>query len=154
MGPPSSFLVRMAGSTIRRAFTLLELTVVLTIGGLLLALSAPRFAALRDAWSVRSAMTDLAATFSLARETAIARRTPVAVVMDTAGGVVRVRTGGRSYRSSDLRVAFGVRLGANRDSAVYDPRGLGYGLSNLTVTVRRGGLVDTLTMSRLGRVRF
>ena len=151
MGSPSSFLVRMG---LRRAFTLLELTVVLTIAGLLLALSAPRFVLLRDAWSVRSAMTDLAASFSLARQTAMARRTSVAVVMDTAAGGVRVRSGSRSYRSSDLRVAYGVRLSANRDSAVYDPRGLGYGLSNLTVTVRRGSLVDTLTMSRLGRVRF
>ena len=146
--------MRVAVFPIRRGFTLLELTVVMTIAGLLLALSAPRFAALRDAWSVRSAMTDLAATFSLARQTAIARRTPVAVVMDTVAGMVRVRSGSRSYRSSDLRVTFGVRLSANRDSAVYDPRGLGYGLSNLTVTIRRGGLVDTLTMSRLGRVRF
>jgi prepilin-type N-terminal cleavage/methylation domain-containing protein len=138
----------------RRAFTLLELTVVLSLAGLLLAVTAPRFALLRNAWAVRSALTDLAASFSLARQTAIARRTPVAVVMDTARGVVQVRTAGRQLRRSDLRVSYGVALAANRDSAVYDPRGLGFGLSNLTVTVRRGALVDTLTMSRLGRIRF
>jgi Tfp pilus assembly protein FimT len=138
----------------RGAFSLLELTVVLTLAGFLLAMAAPRFAALRNAWSVRSAMTDVAASFSLARQTAIARRTPVAVVMDTLHGRVRVRAAGRSFRESDLRASYGVVLTANRDSAVYDPRGLGYGLSNLTVTVRRGTLVDTLTMSRLGRIRF
>jgi prepilin-type N-terminal cleavage/methylation domain-containing protein len=138
----------------RGAFTLLELTVALTLTGLLLAVAAPRFSALRNAWSVRSAMADLAASFSLARQTAIARRTPVAVVMDTLNGRVRVRAAGRAFRQSDLRASYGVILTANRDSAVYDPRGLGYGLSNLTVTVRRGALVDTLTMSRLGRIRF
>jgi hypothetical protein len=37
---------------------------------------------------------------------------------------------------------------------VYDSRGLGYGVSNVTVTVRRGSIVDTLTMSRMGRVRW
>jgi prepilin-type N-terminal cleavage/methylation domain-containing protein len=138
----------------RRAFTLLELTVVLSVAGLLLAVTAPRFALLRDAWSVRSAMTDLAASFSLARQTAIARRSPVAVVMDTVRGVVEVRAAGRRFRRSDLRLSYGVRVLANRDSAVYDPRGLGYGVSNLTVTVRRGAMVDTLIMSRLGRIRF
>lgn len=138
----------------RRAFTLLELSVVLTIGGLLLALAAPRFAALRDTHAVRAAMTDLGASFSLARASAIARRTTVAVVFDTVTGVVHVRSRAESLRESALRSSYGVSLGSNRDSAVYDPRGIGYGLSNLTVTVRRGIFVDTLTMSRLGRVRW
>lgn len=140
--------------THRRAVTLLELTVVVAIAGLLMAISIPRFTALRDSWSVRAAMTDLGAAFSLARASALARRTPVAVVFDTAGGTVVLRAGGTLVRRTGLTTIYGVSLGANRDSAVYDPRGLGYGLSNLTVTVRRGTFVDTLTMSRLGRVRW
>lgn len=135
------------------AFTLLEMTVVLTIAGLLLLLAFPRFAAARDRWAVRSAMADIGATFSLARQTAMARRSLVAVVLDTAAGTIRVRAAGTSLRDASLGTAYGVALGASRDSAVYDPRGLGYGLSNLTVTVRRGTIVDTLTMSRLGRIR-
>jgi prepilin-type N-terminal cleavage/methylation domain-containing protein len=138
----------------KTAFTLAELTVVIAIAGLLLALTAPRFAALRDAHSVHAAVTDLGGSFSLARQSALTRRAPVAVVLDTAAGVVHVRSGTESIRRSGLRVSYGVTLGANRDSAVYDPRGLGYGLSNLTVTVRRGAFVDTLTMSRLGRIRW
>jgi hypothetical protein len=31
---------------------------------------------------------------------------------------------------------------------------LGFGVTNLTVTVRRGTFVDTLTMSRLGRTKW
>jgi|SRR4051812_11057079 type IV fimbrial biogenesis protein FimT len=135
-------------------FTLLELLVAMIVAGVLLALGLPRFGAARDARSVRGAMDVLTAGFSLARETALARRTPVAVVFDTAGGVVRIRSAGSPIRRSDLFDSFGVTLAANRDSAVYDPRGLGYGLSNLTVVVRRGNFIDTLTVSRLGRVRW
>lgn len=138
----------------RPAFTLAELTVVIAIAGMMLAIAGPRFAALRDAWSVRSAMADLGASFSLARQMALNRRTPVAVVLDTAAGVVTLRSYGRRLRQSSLRASYGIALSSTRDSAVYDPRGIGFGLSNLTVTVRRGAFVDTLTMSRLGRIRW
>jgi prepilin-type N-terminal cleavage/methylation domain-containing protein len=138
----------------RPAFTLLEITVVLTVTGVLLALAVPRFSALRDRQAVRSAVDEIGAAFATARAAAVARRAPVAVVLDTAGGAVEVRSSGRTLFRRSLRAIYGIVLTSNRDSAVYDPRGLGYGVTNLTVVVRRGTLVDTLTMSRLGRVRW
>ena len=135
-------------------FTLLELLVVMTIAGVMLALVLPRFASWRDATSVRAAVADVAGGFSLARQVAAARRSTVALVFDTASAVVQIRSVQGAIRRSNLAESFGVRLSANRDSAVYDARGLGYGVSNLTVVVRRGNFVDTLTMSRLGRVRW
>jgi len=138
----------------RFAFTLLELVTVLTLVGVLMALAVPRFSAMRDGASVRAAMADLGADFSMARQSAITRRTTVAVVFDTTSGSVLLRSGTRVMSRHDLRAAYGIVLGANRDSAVYDSRGLGYGVSNMTVTIRRGAIVDTLTMSRLGRVRW
>jgi type IV fimbrial biogenesis protein FimU len=136
------------------AFTTLELTVVLTIMGVFFALAAPRFAALRNRSAVRSAMSDLGASFSYARQAALSRRAAVAVVLDTAAGVVALRSAGVSLQRHGLRSTYGVTISANRDSAVYDPRGVGYGVSNLTVTLRRGSFVDTLTVSRLGRTRW
>jgi prepilin-type N-terminal cleavage/methylation domain-containing protein len=136
------------------AFTLLEITAVLAVAGLLLALSLPRFVALRDVSAVHGAMDELAATFSLARRLALTRRELVAIAFDTAGSAVEVRSVSGSFGRHSLGSAYGIALGANRDSTVYDPRGLGYGLSNLTVIIRRGGIVDTLTMSRLGRVKY
>jgi prepilin-type N-terminal cleavage/methylation domain-containing protein len=138
----------------RRAFTLLEITIVLTIAGILTAIAVPHFASLRDSSAVRAAATDLGAAFSSARQMAITRRTPVAVVFDTAAGIVRLRAGGHILEKRSLTAVYGIVLGANRDSAVYDARGLGYGASNLTVTIRRGTFVDTLTISRLGRTRW
>jgi prepilin-type N-terminal cleavage/methylation domain-containing protein len=136
-----------------KGFTLLELIVAMTIAGVVLALALPRLASVRDGYAVRGAVAELRASFSLARQSAIARRALVALAFDTAAGVVRVRSAGGPILRSDLSASFGVRLSANRDSAVFDARGLGYGVSNLTVVVRRGNFVDTLTMSRLGRVR-
>ncbi len=148
---PRSAHSRLVG---RPAFTLLEATVVLTIMAILLAVVAPRLAALRDTSAVRGAMAELGGQFAFARQTAIARRVAAAVVIDSAAGVVEVRTGGVRVSRRQLRAVYGIVLGSNRDSAVYDARGLGFGVTNLTVTVRRGTFVDTLTMSRLGRTKW
>jgi Tfp pilus assembly protein FimT len=131
--------------------TQLELIVVLIVGGILTALAVPRLVRLRDASSVRAAMTDVGAAFATARQAAVTRRTSVAVVFDTAAGTLRVSSAGETILRRSLRSSYSVSLGANRDSAVYDARGLGFGLTNLSLTVRRGTFVDTLTMSRLGR---
>lgn len=127
---------------------------MLTIIGLTLALVAPRFAAARDRAAVRAAVGEVGAIVASARQTAIARRTLVAIVFDPSGGWIEVRTHGQPLARRSLHAVYGVRFTANRDSAVYDPRGLGYGAANLTMTVRRGSVVDTLTMSRLGRLRW
>jgi type II secretory pathway pseudopilin PulG len=138
----------------RPAFSLLEATIVLTVMAVLLAVAAPRFAALRDASAVRGAMAELGGQFAFARQTAIARRVAATVVIDSAAGVVEVRTGGARVSRRQLLAMYGIVLRSNRDSAVYDARGLGFGVTNLTVTVRRGAFVDTLTMSRLGRTKW
>jgi len=135
----------------RSGLTQLELIVVLVVGGVLSALAVPRLVDLRDASSVRAAMTDIGAAFSAARQAAVTRRTPVAVVFDTAAGTIRVSSAGETILRRSLRASYSVSIGVNRDSAVYDARGLGFGLTNLSLRVRRGSFVDTLTMSRLGR---
>lgn len=138
----------------RRGLTLLELTVVLAICGLLTAVAIPPVAAFRNASSVRSAAAEVAALFTLARQNAVAHRAAVAVVFDTAAGVVSVRSASGVIARRPLRAIYSVSTIANRDSAVYDARGMGFGVSNMTITIRRGSFVDTLTMSRLGRLTW
>jgi prepilin-type N-terminal cleavage/methylation domain-containing protein len=138
----------------RSGITLVELIIVMVIGGVLASLALPRLARLRDASAVRGALSDLGATFGLARQAAVARRANVAVVFDTASGTIVVRGTDGTLARRNLRAAYGVVVGANRDSAVYDPRGLGFGVSNVSVSVRRGLFVDTFTMSRLGRTAW
>jgi prepilin-type N-terminal cleavage/methylation domain-containing protein len=138
----------------RPGFTLLEATVVLAIAGILLALAVPRFRELRDASAVQGAVAELGGQFALARQTAVARRTTAEVVLDTAAGVVDVWSGGLRLSRRRLKDIYGIVLTSNRDSAVYDARGFGFGVTNLTSSVRRGRFVDTLTMSRLGRTKW
>jgi type IV fimbrial biogenesis protein FimT len=132
---------------------MLELTVVLTVIGLLMAVAAPAFTRMRDAAAVHAAAGEAVAGFAFARATAIHRRRLAAIVFDTIGGGVVVRVGSDAVFRRDLGTVYGIDLGSNRDSAVYDPKGIAYGLSNLTLIIKRGGLADTLTLSRLGRVR-
>ena len=145
------------GSAHRRrpnGFSLLEVTLVVTILGLLLALAVPRLAAMRDAAAVRAAVGEIGSTFALARASSIARRAITAVVIDTAAGELVVRSSGETIARRTIQRSYGVGLRVNRDSVVYDSRGLGYGVSNVTLLVRRGTFVDTLSMSRLGRLRY
>jgi prepilin-type N-terminal cleavage/methylation domain-containing protein len=138
----------------RSGLTLLELTIVLAITGVLTAVAVPRLVGLRNASAVRSAASEVAASFTLARQSAVAGRTTMAVVFDTVAGDVIVRAASRVVSRRQLRGIYSVVVSVNRDSAVYDARGMGYGVSNVTIRIRRGSFVDTLTVSRLGRLTW
>jgi Tfp pilus assembly protein FimT len=138
----------------RTGASLLELTVVLVLTGILLAIALPRLNHVRDAAAVRGAIEEAAADFSDARQAAIARRRLVAVVVDTAAAAITARSEGTILVASRFRLTYGVSLATNRDSAVYDGRGFGYGVSNLSLVLRRGAVAETLVVSRLGRVRW
>jgi type II secretory pathway pseudopilin PulG len=138
----------------RTGSSLLELTVVLVLTGILLAIALPRLNHVRDAAAVRSALDEAAADFAAARQAAIARRRLVAVVVDTSAAAITDRTEGTILVASRFRLTYGVTLATNRDSAVYDGRGFAYGVSNLSLVIRRGAVAETLVVSRLGRVRW
>src|SRR3954470_10001194 len=102
----------------RRGYTLLELTLVTTIAGVILALAIPRLIHLRDSISVRSAASELGTAFSTARHEAIARRTAVVLQIDAATGNVEVLAGGLPIHRRAIGAAFGITLVTNRDSMV------------------------------------
>ena len=144
---------RVAGSTRGDGFTLPELLVVLLLVSITLGFAFVRLGAAADSAAVRSAVSEAASVFTAARNTAIYRRAPVAVRIDTLHGTLVTRADTLVLHRRDLR-AFGVRLSASRDSMAFDGRGLGVGAANLSLVVRRGKAVDTLFLSRLGRVRY
>jgi Tfp pilus assembly protein FimT len=137
----------------RRAFTLVELAVILVIIGILCAVGVPWALKRVDRSHVRGARAELVSAIAAARAAAVTSGRHVAVRFDAGGGRVLVTSGTDTILLRRLAAVHGVSVESNRDSMAYDPSGLGYGAANQTVVVSRGAAADTIVVSRLGRVR-
>lgn len=137
----------------RPAFSLPELVVAATLVALAAAVAGPRTGAALDRIRLRQAGGEVAEALAEGRSAAIARSQYVRVVVDEGGGAVRVEADTQLLRHRDLRALHRVSLRATRDTVTYAPTGLGWGLANTTIVVARGARAETLTVSRLGRVR-
>ena len=74
-----------------------------------------------------------------------------AILMVTAA--VTVFAGPDTIERRPLGTVHGVRLTVTRDSIAYAANGMGYGAANTRVILSRGAAAETVTVSRLGRVR-
>jgi hypothetical protein len=66
---------------------------------------------------------------------------------------IYVTVGPDTLRKREIGAQHGVRLSASRVRMSYSSTGIGYGAANLSVSVRRNDSVDTVFVSRLGRLR-
>ena len=137
----------------RAAFTMIELTITLCIMSILSAIAVPGAGRLLDSIRVNGAVVEITSLFGAARHLAIARAAQVSVEVDTASRVIRLVSEGQFIREREIGRVHDVRLSATRPRMTYSATGLGYGAANLSVVVRRNGSVDTVFVSRLGRVR-
>ncbi len=137
----------------RSGLTLVDLLLGLCLTTMLLAIALQGAGALRDGLAVHAAARAVRDAFALAREQAIAGGARTAVRLGRLDGSVTVHQEGDSLLRLPLGRTHGVSLDATRDSMAYLPSGLGYGGANLRVILRRGTRADSITVSRLGRVR-
>ena len=137
----------------RQGFTIVETTLVIALSSALAAISLPRAWSFIDRIEVRGAVTEVESMFSLARHTAIARGSQVSLDLDAARNIVSIRSGTEILRVREIGLAHGVLLSANRTGITYSPIGVGYGAANFSLIVSRRQAVDTIVVSRLGRVR-
>ena len=137
----------------RPGFTIIETTIVVALAAALMTIGLPRAGRFIDAVEVRGAVTEIESMFSLARHVAISRGQQVTLEIDVAGRSVAIRAGPEIVRTREVGLAHGVSLATNRTSIVYSPIGIGYGASNFSLIVSRNRSVDTIVVSRLGRVR-
>lgn len=138
----------------RRAVTLLELLIALAVVSVLGAVALPGVWRLVERIGARGAAGDVAETFETARALAMVRGVRASVAIDTVADVVVLVVGADTVIRRDVRHEHGARLRASRVSATYTPLGLGLGVSNLTLVATRGAAAETVTVSRLGRVRW
>jgi prepilin-type N-terminal cleavage/methylation domain-containing protein len=138
---------------VRHGFTIIELIVTVCVLSILSAIAIPWAGDVLDRVRVRSAATEIESVFGAARHIAIARAANATVDLDTAARSISVSVGGDTVRRRELGIAHDVVLSATRIRMSYSATGVGYGAANLSVVVRRNRAVDTVFVSRLGRVR-
>ena len=138
----------------RRGSTIIELAVTLGILSILLAIAIPRMGEILDRVKVRSAAVEIESLFSAARHIAIARATQATVEIDPVAQSINISVGSDTVRKRKIGAAHDVQISATRALMSYAPTGMGYGAANLSVVVRRNSSVDTVFVSRLGRVRY
>lgn len=138
----------------RRGVTLLEVVTAITIVGAVVLFALPSLAAWLDRLAVSRAAGELAMFYHRARWAAQFRAQPVRLEF----GAERLRAtfeGATDSLFLDLPgpMAHGVVFHATRAVIRLGPTGLGYGAANTKLVVRRGAAAESLTTSRLGRLR-
>ena len=144
--------MRTASGQRRAGLTLIELAIVVTLIGMLTMVAMPRIAVLTARLSLRAASDDVRTALAIGRSLAVRRGEYVAFVGDAAHGRIRIVSGVDTLFTRDL-APHGVTLTLTRDSITWAPNGQGWGAANTTITLARRGGADTITVSRLGRVR-
>lgn len=138
----------------RTGYSLVELVLVLGIFGLLLAFGLPRMAGWRDRIAVQRAATELVSFYDVSRYAAIlrARRVRLEFGADTLRAVYEGAVDSEFLgRPGPARL--GVTLRVSRSIIRVGPTGIGWGAANTKLVLTRGVAAESLTTSRLGRVK-
>jgi len=137
----------------RRAFTLAEVLLVLALGGILLGVAIPQFAAVLDRIEVAAAASHIAAAHRRARLMAVTQGLVTVLSVDALALTIRRRGLTAPLWSEAGPSAHRVSLEGPTRQFTFSPGGFSLGLSNATIRLTRGGATRTVIISRLGRVR-
>jgi prepilin-type N-terminal cleavage/methylation domain-containing protein len=138
-----------------KGFSLIEMMVVVCIAALLAALWLPRAARVLDWIATDRAVHDVTTAIAMGRHGAVlqATRARVTIAADTLRIDRLGAAGWDPWRRWPGPSSHGVQLQVSNPVIVFGPTGMGWGASNTTVVLRRGSQVETITMSRVGRVK-
>ncbi|HEV8381596.1 MAG TPA: prepilin-type N-terminal cleavage/methylation domain-containing protein [Gemmatimonadales bacterium] len=138
-----------------KGFTLLELIVVTAIAGVLVALWAPRAATLMDWLATERAVRDVTTALAVGRNGAVMQSTRARI--DIASDTLRIDRLGAAGWEPWWRwpgpASHGVALEVSNPIVTFGPTGMGWGVSNTRIVLRRGSQAETITLSRVGRVK-
>jgi prepilin-type N-terminal cleavage/methylation domain-containing protein len=138
-----------------KGFTLLELVVVTCIAAVLAAFWLPRAAEWMDRLATEHAVRDVTTALAVGRHGAVLHATRARVRFDD--DTLRVDRfeppGWVPWWRTPGPASYGVGMEVSNPVVVFGPTGMGWGLSNTTIVLRRGSQAETITLSRVGRVR-
>jgi prepilin-type N-terminal cleavage/methylation domain-containing protein len=139
----------------RDGYTLLELLIVVAIAATLVAIGAPRLAPALDRIATDAAARDVTTAIAVTRSAAVLLGTRARLRI--AGDSLRVDRWNAGAWTRYARwpgpAAGGVAMTVSNPELVFGPLGFGWGPANTRVELRRGSQIETITTSRLGRVR-
>ena len=138
----------------RAAHTMVELVLALTLMSIVAGIAVPPLVTASARWRLRAAGGDVVNAIAYAREAALARGVQSTVVIDERAAEVRVTCGADTLFRRAIGALHGVTVATSGDSLRFAPDGLATGVSNLTVLLVIGTRVDSVVVSRLGRVRW
>jgi type IV fimbrial biogenesis protein FimT len=138
----------------QKGFTLVEAMIVLAVVGVLTALATPRVAGWMDRLAVMRSVQGFQTFYNAARMGAVYQSSRVRVSI-TPDSLVAVSEGDPDSVIVRLHgpATYGVSLQVSRRVIRLYPTGIGLGAANTTVVLQRGAIVESLTISRLGRLR-
>lgn len=137
----------------RSGHSLWELVAALTIMATLAAMGAPAAVRARDRAAARAAAITVRATLSSARDAALSSAAAALVVIDASVATVSIIVNRDTILRHSLTGDLRARLSASRDTIRFGPTGRAFGASNTTLVIRSGFAAETITVSRVGRVR-
>jgi Tfp pilus assembly protein FimT len=137
-------------------FTVLELMVVTCIAGLLVSLWFPRAARLMDWLKTERALRDMTTALAVARHGAVLQATRARLtISDDTLRIDRLQAGGwEPWWRRPGPASHGVLLQVSNPVVVFGPSGIGWGASNTKIVLSRGSQAETITVSRVGRVKI
>ncbi len=107
----------------------------------------------------RAAVSDGAERYAIAHETAramaVARARQVRVELDSSRreAVIATRVSATQWDTAVTRSLGRAGFSASRVIVTFSPLGIGFGASNTTLVFTSGAAVETLTVSRTGRLK-
>jgi prepilin-type N-terminal cleavage/methylation domain-containing protein len=138
-----------------KGFTLLELLVVVCIAAVLAAFLTPRAARWVDWLATERAARDVTAALDVGRNGAVLQSTRARITISA--DTLRIdRFGPQGWQPwwrTPGPASHGVTLEVSNPIVVFGPTGMGWGASNTTIVLRRGSQAETITMSRVGRIK-
>lgn len=138
-----------------KGFTLLELMIVLCITAMLLALGAPRVMPLIDWIETEHAVRAVTTALAIGRNAAVMHATRARITFGP--DTIRIdRLQGKGWErcwQTPGPASHGVTLAVSNPVVQFGPFGMGWGASNTSIVLRRGSQAETITLSRVGRVK-
>jgi prepilin-type N-terminal cleavage/methylation domain-containing protein len=138
----------------RRAFTLVELMLVLAVLGILLGIAIPMLSQALDRIEVEAAAAHIVAAHQRARLLAITHGQVVRLSVDAGRIAIYPRVGLVPLWSESEPFQRRVTLAGATRQFSFSPEGFTLGLSNASLQLVRGTSRRTVVISRLGRVRI